>query len=165
MVFVDDLHWCDPASLDALGYLGRRLLQRRILLLGARRTDEPDPDQRGARLAELGQSIGLGRLTRDDVLGLAAQSGLDETAGSEVYRESEGLPLLVSELLSAGGSSSGGVRAVLEARLAAVGETSAQVLGAAALIGRGFDSETLRVVSGRSDDEVASALEELTTRG
>jgi DNA-binding SARP family transcriptional activator len=165
VVFVDDLHWCDPASLDALGYLGRRLLQRRILLLGARRTDEPDPDQRGARLAELGQSIGLGRLTRDDVLGLAAQSGLDETAGREVYRESEGLPLLVSELLSAGGNSAGGVRAVLEARLAAVGETSAQVLGAAALIGRGFDSETLRVVSGRSEDEVASALEELTTRG
>jgi tetratricopeptide (TPR) repeat protein len=82
-----------------------------------------------------------------------------------VYRESEGLPLLVSELLSAGGGSSGGVRAVLEARLDAVGETSAQVLGAAALIGRGFDAETLRVVSGRSEDEVASALEELTTRG
>ena len=54
---------------------------------------------------------------------------------------------------------------MLEARLAAVGETSAQVLGAAALIGRGFDAETLRVVSGRSEDEVASALEELTTRG
>ena len=165
VVFVDDLHWCDPASLDALAYLGRRLLQRRILLLAARRTDEPDPDQRGARLAELGQSIGLGRLTRDDVLGLAARSGLDEAAGGEVYRESEGLPLLVSELLSAGGGSSGGVRAVLEARLAAVGEPSSQVLGAAALIGRGFDAETLRVVSGRSEDEVASALEELTTRG
>ncbi len=166
VVFVDDLHWCDPASLDALGYLGRRLLQRRILLLAARRTDEPDPEQRGARLAELGEGILLGRLSRDEVLGLAARSGLDETAGAEVFRESEGLPLLVTELLSADRESpASGVRAVLEARLASVGETSSQVLGAAALIGRGFDADTLRAVSGRSEEEVAIALEELTTRG
>ncbi len=166
VVFVDDLHWCDPASLDALGYLGRRLGQRRILLLAARRTDEPDPDRRGARLAELGEGISLGRLSRDDVLGLAARAGVDEAAGEEVYRESEGLPLLVTELLSADrGSSAGGVRAVLEARLDSVGETSTQVLGAAALIGRGFDADTLRAVSGRSEEEVAVALEELTTRG
>ncbi len=83
-----------------------------------------------------------------------------------MFRESEGLPLLVSELLSADRESpAGGVRAVLEARLASVGETSSQVLGAAALIGRGFDADTLRTVSGRSEEEVAVALEELTTRG
>ena len=137
-----------------------------ILLLAARRTDEPDPERRGARLAELGEGILLGRLSRDEVLGLAARSGLDETAGDEVFRESEGLPLLVTELLSADRESpAGGVRAVLEARLASVGETSSQVLGAAALIGRGFDADTLRAVSGRSEEEVAVALEELTTRG
>ena len=79
VVFVDDLHWCDPASLDALGYLGRRLLQRRILLLGARRTDEPDPDQRGARLAELGERVGLGPAdARRRARPRARSSGLDE---------------------------------------------------------------------------------------
>ena len=31
VVFVDDLHWCDPASLDALAYLARRLHGRRLL--------------------------------------------------------------------------------------------------------------------------------------
>ena len=31
VVLVDDLHWCDPASLDALGYLARRLDGRRLL--------------------------------------------------------------------------------------------------------------------------------------
>ena len=43
VAFVDDLQWCDPASLDALAYLARRLRGRRLLLLCARRTDEPDP--------------------------------------------------------------------------------------------------------------------------
>ena len=53
VVFVDDLHWCDPASLDALGYLGRRLLQRRILLLGgtAHRRARSRPARRAARRA------------------------------------------------------------------------------------------------------------------
>ncbi|MDQ3894287.1 MAG: tetratricopeptide repeat protein [Actinomycetota bacterium] len=36
---------------------------------------------------------------------------------------------------------------------------------AAAVIGRSFDSETVREASGRSDDEVVTALEELTRRG
>ena len=63
--------------------------------------------------------------------------GSTSRPASEVFRESEGLPLFVAELLSAGGGGpSGGVRAALEARLDAVGEAAAQVLGAAALIGR-----------------------------
>jgi hypothetical protein len=32
------------------------------------------------------------------------------------------------------------------------------------VIGRSFDSETVREASGRSDDEVVTALEELTRR-
>ena len=39
VVFVDDLQWCDPASLEALAFLARRLPLRPLLLLGACRTD------------------------------------------------------------------------------------------------------------------------------
>jgi DNA-binding SARP family transcriptional activator len=169
VVWIDDLQWCDPASLEALGYLARRLEGGSLLLLGARRTDEPDPQRIYARFAELGERIALGRLGRADVISLALQSGLDEPAADRVFRESEGLPLFVAELLAAGGGeasgSAGGVRAAFEARLDAVGETGAQVLGAAALIGRTFDADTLRLASGRSEEEVASALEELGARG
>jgi DNA-binding SARP family transcriptional activator len=168
VVWIDDLQWCDPASLDALAYLARRLTGRRLMLLGARRTDEPDPQRIYARFAELGERLPLGRLERADVISLALQSGLDEPAAERVFRESEGLPLFVAELLAPGvepSSAAGGVRAAFEARLDAVSETSAQVLNAAALIGRTFDADTLRLASGRSEEEVAGALEELSARG
>jgi DNA-binding SARP family transcriptional activator len=168
VIWIDDLQWCDPASLDALAYLGRRLEGHRLLLLGARRTDEPDPQRIYARFAELGERLPLGRLERADVISLALQSGLDQPAAERVFRESEGLPLFVAELLAPGveaSSAGGGVRAAIEARLDAVSETSAQVLSAAALIGRTFDADTLRLASGRSEEEVAGALEELSARG
>jgi DNA-binding SARP family transcriptional activator/tetratricopeptide (TPR) repeat protein len=168
VIFIDDLQWCDPASLDALSYLARRLEQRRLLLLFARRSDEPDPERSFARLTDLGQRIALARLAREDVLSLAAEAGLDVETGERIYAESEGLPLFIAELISAPaapGSPPGGVRAMLDARLDAVSEMSAQVLSAAAIIGRTFDSGDLRLVSGRSDEEVAAALEELMIRG
>lgn len=173
-IFIDDLQWCDPASLDALAYLAARLDHRRLLLLCAHRSDEPDPEQRLARLAAIGDRIPLGRLTRADVISLAAGSGFDAETGERVFRESEGLPLFVAELISSPDRSdagqpaahgAGGVRAMLGARLDAVTDISAQVLGAAAIIGRTFDADDLRAVSGRSDDEIVSALEELTVRG
>ncbi|MGO9750236.1 MAG: AAA family ATPase [Solirubrobacteraceae bacterium] len=169
VVFIDDFQWCDPASLDALMYFARRLERRPLLLLCARRSDEPDPEHRYAQLAALGERITLARLTRKDVIALAAQSGLNESEGERVFRESEGLPLFVAELMSTDGAveapAAGGVRAMLEARLDAVSDVSAQVLSAAAIVGRTFDAEDLRAVSGRSEEEVATALEELSARG
>ncbi len=168
VVFVDDLHWCDPASLDALAYLARRLDDRRLMLLCARRIDEPDPEHRLAALVELGKRIQLGRLGRDDVVGVAMRTGLDKGAADEVFRESEGLALFVAELLATGDGTDrppGGARAAIEARLDAVSEASAQVLSAAAVIGRTFDADTVRFASGRSSEEIAVALEELGARG
>ena len=167
-VFVDDLHWCDPASLDALGYLARRLHGRRLLLIATRRTDEPDPGHACARLAQAGERIPLERLTRADVAELARSHGLGPDEAEALYSESEGLPLFLAELLAPGRSSDvapAGVREAVEARLDAVTETAAQVLSAAAVIGRTFDLDTVRAASGRSGDEVVAALDELCARG
>src|SRR2546422_2296936 len=57
------------------------------------------------------------------------------------------------------------VRSVLDARLAGLGDTARQVLGAAAAIGRSFDLDTVRQASGRSDEETVDALEELVAHG
>jgi DNA-binding SARP family transcriptional activator/type II secretory pathway predicted ATPase ExeA len=175
VVFVDDLQWCDPASLEALAYLANRLEDRRLLLLLAHRADEPDPEHRFARLLELGERITLTRLTRRDVAVLVDAAGLAHESAEDVFRDSEGLPLFVAELIhTAPGVAAApaqpavaavGVRAMLDARLDAVSEVGSQVLGAAALLGRSFDAGDLRAASGRSDEEIAAALEELSLRG
>jgi tetratricopeptide (TPR) repeat protein len=53
---------------------------------------------------------------------------------------------------------------VLRTRVASVSEPAAQVLAAAAVIGRSFDVATVRYASGRSDDETADAMDELLRR-
>jgi tetratricopeptide (TPR) repeat protein len=86
------------------------------------------------------------------------------------------LPLFLGEYLAAIASGAlaaedeawslpGGVRDLLHGRLVAVGETGWQLLGAAAVIGRSFDFETVREASGRSEEEAVAALEELTSQG
>jgi predicted ATPase len=54
---------------------------------------------------------------------------------------------------------------LLRERIASVGETAAQVLSAAAVIGRSFDLTTVRRSSGRSEEETVDAIEELMRRG
>ena len=46
-----------------------------------------------------------------------------------------------------------------------VSEVAGQVVAAAAVLGRPFDPDLIRAVSGRSDEETVTALEELTRRG
>jgi predicted ATPase len=57
------------------------------------------------------------------------------------------------------------VRDLLYSRLSGVDEAGRQLLQAAAVIGRSFDLETLREVSGRGEDETVAALDDLVARG
>jgi len=168
VVVLDDLQAADPASLALLGYLVRRLGEQPLLLVAAWR-----PEEAGEGLALLRRSaaasVRLGRLGRDDVAELAEAAGVQQHAGW-LFEETEGLPLFVVEYLAAlsgpdADELPGGVRALLSARLDAVGETAGQLLAAAAVIGRSFDVETLRAASGRGEDETVAGLEELTRRG
>ena len=47
---VDDLHWCDRASLRFLGYLARRLDECPVLLVASLRPSEPEADGTPAEL-------------------------------------------------------------------------------------------------------------------
>jgi tetratricopeptide (TPR) repeat protein len=95
---------------------------------------------------------------------------------AHLRRETEGVPLLLVEYLR--GLAAGtvqpsdeqwepgdSVHQLLEGRLSAVSETSRQLLSAAAVIGRSFDFDVLRVASGRGEDETVTALEELSRLG
>ncbi len=188
LVAVEDMQWADDATRAMLAWLARRLAGRPILLVLTWRPE--DLDELGAAFASTVEALPtveqlrLERLDRDAVLDLvaaAAAGGLRTVGADQLLAESEGLPLFLNEALqgadAAHEGSAGGradvdgdhpgrtVRALIRERLASVTETGSQVLSAAAVIGRSFDAGLVRGSSGRSEDEIVDALEELVRRG
>ena len=177
LLVVEDIQWADDASREAILFLARRLAARAVLLLLAWRPE--DLDDRGEAFAASVEQlpgvsmIALGRLEAADVELLAvaaALAGMPRYGVPALIEESEGLPLVVVEALAAGPAATAdapprGVRALMRERLGNVTEIAGQVLAAGAVIGRSFDLATVRVASGRSEDETITALEELVRRG
>ncbi|HUY78382.1 MAG TPA: AAA family ATPase, partial [Ktedonobacterales bacterium] len=184
IICFDDIQWADSASLDWLAYLARRLDDYPLCLLLTARSAELAqlaPLRRllaDAERAGVATVVRLGRLRREDMQALAgvggARSGvfLAPAVIERLYDETEGTPFLLVEYLAALGQGAlkadapewrlpGGARNVLRARLNALGGTAWQLLTTAAVIGRSFDGEIARTVSGRGEDETVQALEEL----
>ena len=186
ILLFDDVQWADSASLDVLTYLARRLHDAPLCLLLTWRPSEAPGRSRIRQLLAEGQRAGsatfitLSRLSADAVreLLLARLPGAQTPSdmAQRLYEETEGVPFFIIEYLSALSQGSpvaarehwslpGGIRELLHSRLSGVEGTSAQVLAAAAVIGRWFDFETLRAVSGRGEEETIAALEDLLARG
>jgi DNA-binding SARP family transcriptional activator len=179
LLVLDDVQWADDATLDAIGYLARRLERVNVLVVAAWRSEQVPRGHRLRGLVAEAQRAGrmtsltLGRLDRPAVAELvrAVAPGRAEVAG-ELYERTEGLPLLVVTYLAAPDGDDGelpalpsGARELLEARLEHVSAPAWQVLTTAAVIGRSFDVDTVREASGRSDDEAIGAIEELVRLG
>ncbi len=174
LLVVDDVHWADASSLEVLAFLVRRLRDRPVLVLATWRTEETPADHPARRILADAMREGLGvvvspnRLDRDDVAELAAEAGATSELAERLYEETLGLPFFVVEYLDSQAedwSLPPGVRGLLEARVTGVSEIAGQVVAAAAVLGRQFDVDLIRTVSGRSADETVGALEELTRRG
>src|SRR5258707_790133 len=160
LLFFDDIHWADKASLEFLSYLARRLDQRPLCLLLSWRNIQHAVSQRLHGLLTEAQRAGKARLfllarldqaTVEQLVHQAPATGvaLPHELGEHLYHETEGVPLFLVEYLNALArgvlkvddeewSLPGGVRDLLVSRLVLVGETSRQLLGTAATIGRSF---------------------------
>jgi DNA-binding SARP family transcriptional activator len=178
LLVLEDAQWADASSLELLAFLVRRLRDRPLLVLVTWRTEETPPDHPARHILADAKRDGLadvivpGRLDPGDVAELAAAAGASAELSEHLFEETQGLPFFVVEYLDpqADGSSDGsslppGVRGLLEARVSGVSEVAGQVVAAAAVLGRQFDGDLIRAVSGRSDEETVAALEELTRRG
>jgi DNA-binding SARP family transcriptional activator/predicted ATPase len=176
ILFFDDVHSADEASLQFLSYLARRLRGRPMLVLFTWRSEEVPPSHRLRGLLSENVRAGLAAtvrprpLERREVEELASALGAaDAAVARTIHRETGGLPLFVVEYAlavarGAAESPPGNVRDLLRARLGSVSEIAAQVLTAAAVVGSRFDAETVRAAGGRTEDETVLALEELTAR-
>ncbi len=122
-------------------------------------------------------SLTLDRLSADSVVELVGRTVPGAgTLGPRLGEETEGLPLFLTEYLTAIEKGEldlgedtwtlpGGVQDLLKTRLGSVSETAGQVLAAASVVGRSFDFDTVRATSGRGEEEALTALEELLARG
>ena len=181
VLFLDDAQWADEASLELLAYLARRLRELPVFLIIAWTDEGAGSDHRLHRLLVETQRSGNGhliRLTRwgpDDVAALLMTgghaAGLPADTAQRLYRETEGLPYFVIEYIDAlttdevtGWGLPQSVRDLLVGRLGGVDQTALQLLQTAAVIGQSFDYSSVRVASGRSEDEVVAGLERLLER-
>ncbi|RLT39524.1 MAG: hypothetical protein DWI57_10095 [Chloroflexi bacterium] len=173
----DDLHWADSATLDLLIWLARRLQGLPFCLALAWRTGESSQPQLH-QLAQTAQQSTAGALLTLDRLGLGDVERLvdsrNPSLAQRLYAETEGIPFLLAEQLAARqeGRDAGAdirlapssVRDLFASRLESLDGMAAQVLSAAAVIGRSFDVETMQAAAGRSEEESLSGLEMLLQR-
>lgn len=186
VVFLDDLHWCDVASLEVLAYISRRLDETPVFFVAAWRSEEVDQDHPLRKLAVEAGRVGaaatlpLERLEAGDVRGLIEDAtGLTgEAVGtmtSRLMEETEGIPFFVVEYLAARPPGADTetqdwlmpttIKELLRSRVGSVDQTARQILGTAAVIDRSFDFDTVWRASGRTELETVDALDELVHHG
>ena len=191
VLFLDDLHWADSASISLLTYLARRLRDNRLMILATWRNEMGETVENLERLAaELDRSglalrLRLNRLPQQAVIDLVrAHPGMQreepEALGRRLFEESEGLPFVAMAYLEMLGPQFAGparqdtgkawamptgVRDLLRSRINGLDSTAAQLLSTAAVIGRSFDYQTLREASGRSELEAIDGLDQLLAAG
>ncbi|MEU9187450.1 AAA family ATPase [Streptomyces sp. NPDC048484] len=107
VLVIEDVHWADEASLDALRFLVHRVERLPAVLVLTYRDDELDRRHPLHHLlgqvsrAERVHRLPLSRLSPAAVRSLSAVSGLDP---AEVYAVTSGNPFFVAEVVAAGGA-------------------------------------------------------------
>ncbi|HEX2032112.1 MAG TPA: AAA family ATPase [Actinomycetota bacterium] len=183
VLLLDDLQAADEPSLLLLQFIARELADARVLLVGTYRdTDLTEDHPLMGALAELIREpvtnrLSLQGLPETDVGTLIEEvSGVSvtETVVTTLYRETEGNPLFLLEvvrLLAAEGrletvgeddrlTIPQGVREVIGRRLKRLSEDSVRVLSVASVLGREFSLEPLRRMTERSSDRLLEVLDE-----
>ena len=195
LLLIDDVQWCDRETLQWLHFLLRFDPRKRLLIIGTVRLEELLP---GRPVAEwLGQlrsdgsliELALNSLDAAETTQLAVQvtkHEVDDQSAARLYRETEGNPLFVVEMASAGlgtgqpgrGTAGGDLfaprlsaadlpprmHAVIASRLTQLSPGAHELVGLAASVGRGFTVDILREASGADEENLTHELDELWQR-
>ncbi|HEY3955993.1 MAG TPA: AAA family ATPase [Streptosporangiaceae bacterium] len=186
LLLLDDMQDFDTETRAAVDYLADNLDRQPTLLVGTVRSD-PGPALDLARAAAQrgsGTLLELTRLSREELRGMAAScldcepGGIPDEAFGQLWRDSEGIPLLAEELL--GGMCTDGLLVrdgaawrltgppqtrvpatltrTVDRRLELIGAEGREVLSAAAVLGRRFPVAVLQAATGLTDRDLLSHL-------
>lgn len=183
VLFLDDLHWADRATLAWLSYFLAAQALNQVLVLGTVRKEELVDDHPlnpfRWRLAAAGQltEIDLGPLSREETIELGSRTtghALEGALADRFFQETEGNPLFVIESAHMVQTASDlenkeiflppRVQAVIEARLNQLSPTAHEVAGLAAAHNSQFSFELLSHAGDYSEEDLVSALDELWRR-
>jgi len=192
LLLIDALQWCDRGTLEWLHYLLRFDPQARLLVVGTCRSEDMADDHplmsllQALRHNELLTEIELGPLDEAETATLTtnvAGGELDPDLTACLYRETEGIPLFVVEILRSGlpvgdQEPEAGewetvcwpeplpprVKAAFMARLAQLSPPARELAGVAATIGREFTFAVLARASEFDEDTLVRTLDELWQR-
>ncbi len=166
LLLIDDLQWADEGTLELIVHLMRHANPKGFLLLATMRDTETSKANLKPILEligreNLGRRVKLEGLNEQNVERLAETLGRNINAGS-LHRTSGGNPFYLLELLRVGNAESvTRVHDLVRARLEHLPDEARQVLEAAAILGDGSSMNHLRKVSGRSLEELETALIDL----
>ncbi|MGB8647501.1 MAG: protein kinase [Anaerolineae bacterium] len=188
VLFIDDVHWADGATLAMLRHLARRTRKQRLLIVATYREVELDETRPWNQMLldlnreRLATRIKLTRLSCDDTCDLLTalfQEPVSSDLLDAIYRETEGNPFFVEEVIKAlveegklvfaGGrwqqadmreiEIPQSVRLAIQARAGNLPPDAQETLRLAAVLGREFDFETLEQASELSEETLIAALE------
>jgi class 3 adenylate cyclase/predicted ATPase len=178
LLLVEDMHWCDPSSLEFIGRLIARTTEERLLVLMTTRPGFVAPWPARAQLA----SVVLGGLPDTHahamVEHLCAHAALPREACARIVARADGVPLHVEELTKmlqeTGAGRSGAavdmasipetLEGSLMARLDQLNDAK-RVAQVAALLGREFEFGLLQAVSQLDADKLKLGLDQLVSGG
>lgn len=159
---IDDIQWIDATSAGVVAYLAQRVTDMPLLMLMAERSGEPVPEPLPDVLVDA-ESLTLAPLRPEDLAAVCD----DPARAVDVIAQTGGVPLLVLEMLDDGPNAPEprGVVRYMESRLEGLSDLARQVLASASVLPGICEVPLLRSTSGRSEEEVVSAVEELLGAG
>jgi DNA-binding CsgD family transcriptional regulator/tetratricopeptide (TPR) repeat protein len=165
LLVLEDLHWADEATLDALRFLGRRLDGLPVLVVATYRHDEVTA--RHPMTGVLGDLATVPAVTRmlvpplsvDGVATLAAHSAATVDPAA-LHARTAGNAFFVTELLAAGNDGlPATVNDAILARVSRLSGAAQDAVAAAAILGTAADAGLLAAVAGRDVGAVDEAVE------
>jgi ATP/maltotriose-dependent transcriptional regulator MalT len=173
LLVIEDIHWADPATRDAITWLVPGLADERVVLCLTYRTDELDRRHPLLPwLAEIGRTgrferLDLARFDRDDTARIVEAihgEPMDWARLNRLHERTDGNAFFLEELLLAEAADPAAaglpptITATLIARIAAAPDHVQRVLRVAAVAGRRVDHELIAEVSGLSEQDLTDGL-------